>query len=64
MENQLELELELDDYHKVKALYDDYTGNHPVIHCNRFASWEELEDYNRVWWTNFLKTTPKKYWYD
>lgn len=25
-----------------RALYEQYTANHPTIHCNRFPSWNEL----------------------
>lgn len=58
-----QLNLELDDYHSVKDLYDQYTDNHPTMHCNRFATWEELDKVSRSWWSNFLRTTPKKFWY-
>lgn len=25
-----------------KKLYTNYANNHPTIHCNRFAPWDEL----------------------
>lgn len=33
-----------------KYLYDEYSGNHPTIHCNRFANWEELSNRDKFEW--------------
>jgi hypothetical protein len=33
-----------------KRLYNEYTDNHPIIHSNRFPSWEELTENTRDEW--------------
>jgi hypothetical protein len=33
-----------------KNLYNQYTGNHPSIHANRFPSWEELDQKEKNSW--------------
>lgn len=33
-----------------KSLYDEYSGNHPTIHSNRFPSWSELTQAQRDEW--------------
>lgn len=33
-----------------QALYSEYSGNHPTIHCNRFPSWSELTNEQRTEW--------------
>lgn len=39
------------DYEAVaKSLYMHYTDNHPTIHCNRFPSWEELDEKSKQPW--------------
>lgn len=35
---------------KAKRLYDAYSANHPTIHCNRFAPWEELSTDEQYGW--------------
>lgn len=31
-------------------MYDEHSGNHPTIHCNRFPSWDELTQLQRDEW--------------
>ena len=38
---------------KAKELYQDYSGNHPTIHCNRFLSWDELSKEDKKEWYEF-----------
>ncbi len=33
-----------------RKAYGEYTGNHPVMHCNRFPAWSELGDAEREKW--------------
>lgn len=33
-----------------KQMYDEYSGNHPTIHCNRFPSWSELHNEDKEKW--------------
>ena len=33
-----------------KSMYDEYSGNHPTIHSNRFPSWNELTQLQRDEW--------------
>lgn len=40
---------------KAKAAYDHYTDNHPTIHCNRFASWEEIGKVERFAWVQKIR---------
>lgn len=35
---------ELQDYLGARVEYIKRTSNDPIIHCNRFPSWEELTD--------------------
>lgn len=35
---------------KAKLLYNHFAGNDPIIHCNRFPSWEELSEQHRDQW--------------
>lgn len=35
---------------RARRLYNEYTANHPDIHCNRFPSWEELDRESRNRW--------------
>lgn len=35
---------------KAKALYEASTDNDPIIHCNRFPSWNELNGHQRGEW--------------
>ncbi len=37
-------------YKKAEELYDAYTANDPVIHCNRFPGWRELNANQRFEW--------------
>lgn len=43
-----------------KKLYAAHTNNNPVIHCNRFPSWDELSLKQKVEWIEKtrLPTTP------
>jgi hypothetical protein len=33
-----------------KRLYENYSRNHPTVHCNRFAAWHELPQAARDEW--------------
>jgi hypothetical protein len=33
-----------------KRLYNDYSGNHPTIHANRFPAWSELSEASKQEW--------------
>ena len=39
-----------DTYAHAKRLYQLYTDNHPTMHSNRFASWEELSPRQKDEW--------------
>ena len=39
-------------------LYNNYTSNHPTIHCNRFPSWSELTEAEKQNW--YKKIEDKK----
>jgi hypothetical protein len=46
---------------EARRLYNEYTANHPTIHCNRFPSWSELSAEDRTEWLNHAAlTTPEK----
>jgi len=40
---------------KAKKLYYEYTGNDPVIHSNRFPTWDELTEKERQEWRDKSK---------
>ncbi|MBP7622410.1 MAG: hypothetical protein KA763_00450 [Xanthomonadales bacterium] len=40
----------LADDDAARKAYGEYTGNHPVMHCNRFPAWSELGDAEREKW--------------
>jgi hypothetical protein len=33
-----------------RQLYNKSTANDPVMHCNRFPAWDELDDATRSHW--------------
>lgn len=35
---------------KARQLYNQYSDNHPTIHCNRFPSWSELSKESKKDW--------------
>jgi hypothetical protein len=42
-------------------LYGHHAGNHPTIHCNRFPSWDELTQAQRIEWRKkaMLAASPR-----
>ena len=40
---------------EAKKLYYEITGNDPVVHCNRFPTWEELTEKTRQAWRNKIE---------
>lgn len=40
---------------QARILYNDYSSNHPTIHCNRFPSWSELTDDQKEPWRRRVK---------
>ena len=43
-----------------KSMYDEYSGNHPTIHCNRFPSWSELTHDQRDEWNRKAATLGRQ----
>ena len=43
-----------------KSLYDEYSGNHPTIHSNRFPSWSELTHDQRDEWNRKAATLGRQ----
>ena len=39
---------------EARAKYNYYAGNHPTIHCNRMANWEELSKAEKRKWRDPL----------
>ena len=35
---------------RARELYTRYTDNHPIIHSNRFPTWDELSESERNEW--------------
>ncbi len=46
---------------EARAKYNHYAGNHPTIHANRMATWEELSKAEKRKWREplYLPEVPK-----
>lgn len=43
-----------------RQMYNEYSGSHPTIHCNRFPSWNELSaDYKNEWYAKAVTELMK-----
>ena len=47
---------DLFDENKTKKLYYKFIDNDPIIHSNRFPTWDELTEKTRQEWRDLYKT--------